>query len=114
MPVSGLPNALEFLLESILDKSGLKSWNIFDDKGFVIVKLRFSNIMPPCSNIHEDITEISESSPFRPATFKRKSARMTERDRFRSNEHKQRRIGTRSQTAGVIALSRQLTKSTAY
>ena len=102
MPVNGLPNTLEFLLESILDKSSLKSWNIFDDKGLISVKLRFSTNISPCLNtqdVHEGQVDCIAGNSSTNIAFKRKTTKQTVRDRQRLEEHRQNRAVTRSQAA---------------
>ena len=75
MPVTGLPNTLEILLEALLGENSLTSWNIFNEKnGTTCVKLRFTG---------QPLTLKSQST-VKPTSYRKVSDKQTLRNKQRA------------------------------
>lgn len=91
MPVTGLHKNLEILLEAVISKSTLKSWQVYDERGGVTFKIRFEGV------------DNGRDSPKISACFSKKPPAKTKRDRLRSQISSNEGRMTRSKAKEDIA-----------
>ena len=90
--------SLKILLDTLLDKESLNSWQIYEEKnGSVVVRIRFA--ARHCKAIVTGATNITDEENI--IAYKRKSSAQIRRDNERAKQHHERRI-TRSQTLNVV------------
>ena len=75
MPVTGIPKSLEILLEATLLSATLISWQIYDEKGGVTFKLRFTGV------------DNGSDSPIASTCYVKKPPAKIKRDKLRSKPH---------------------------
>ena len=74
MPISGLSEVLENMLQAVLKSHNLKTWNIFNERdGTITFRLKFS------SQIQDNSIE-----PIENMSFRRKTPKQVDRDRHRT------------------------------
>ena len=90
--------SLKMLLDTLLDKGTLNSWQIYEEKnGSVVVRIRFA--ARHCKAIVTGATNVTDEENI--IAYKRKSPAQIRRDNERAKQHHERRI-TRSQTLNAI------------
>ena len=100
IPASGLPIALETLMNTLLDSFELKSWNIYNDfNGACCLKIRWR---PPQNNS----APAGESQQLQPMKYKKKSPSAQNRDNNRSAAYhtSTSQIRTRSMTTSADSI----------
>ena len=86
------------LLDTLLDKETLNSWQIYEEQnGSVVVRIRFA--ARHCKAIVTGATNVTDEENI--IAYKRKSPAQIRRDNERAKQHHERRI-TRSQTLNAI------------
>ena len=101
LPVSGLPIALETLMNTLVDSFELKSWNIFNDfNGSCCLKIRWRP--PQTSNVPTG----GESHQLKPLSYKKKSPSAQSRDYKRSATYHgaTHQMRTRSKATSVASV----------
>ncbi len=99
MPVSGLPGSLELLLGTVLERFTVKTWQIYDEKGGISFKIKFTNM-----------DKEGLPSGLQNACYTKKSASKQTRDQNRHKQYEMNKRVTRSQARGndsSIELPRQ-------
>ena len=90
--------SLKMILDTLLDKETLNSWQIYEEKnGSVVVRIRFAARY--CKAIVTGATNVTDEENI--IAYKRKSPAQIRRDNERAKQHHERRI-TRSQTLNAV------------
>ena len=101
IPASGLPIALETLMNTLLDSFELKSWNIYNDfNGACCLKIRWR---PPQNN---SVSAEGELQQVQPVRYRKKPPSAQNRDYKRSSvyHNSTSQMRTRSQTASIVSV----------
>ena len=92
LPAMEMYGSLKMLLDTLMDKQALSSWQIYEEKnGSVVVKIRFA-----ARHCNATVTGATTSED-KIIAYKRKSPAQIRRDNARSKQHYERRV-TQSQT----------------
>ena len=90
--------SLKMLLDTLLDKETLNSWQLYEEKnGPVVVRIRFAACH--CKAIVTGATNVTDEENI--IAYKRKSPAQIRRENERAKQHHERRI-TRSQTLNAV------------
>ena len=101
MPVTGLPYGLEIILEQLIMKDDMQSWQIYEQKnGAVCVKLRFTG--KPKSDANQSCMEQSHTM----ASYRKISDKQMARNRKRAQEFKNKDVIIADHGDGVTTRSK--------
>ncbi len=89
MPAAGFPNNLQLLLDTMMEHRSIKSWQIYDERGGMTVKIRFA----PSESEHDNNDCVNGYS----CAYTKKSVSKMKRDKTRMDNFTSPRT-TRSMT----------------